>query len=305
MSSIETPEGLSISETLSVNCILWIQSLDEDEIGPSRRILEDLEVQSVGAGLAVRKVSVTDRNSFLQLLSECEVAAEEGLRPILHFDMHGSEAEGLFLKPSGDCVSWKELIESLRSLNAATENNLICVFATCYAYQMLLELELSRATPAYVIIAPPKEVYVDFLEGNTARFYELLCVDGSVLEAFTRTLLKQMMYYHCQGMFLRALAQYITSYATGPKLELRVRATAIEKLKTVGIEYPSEEDIVNAQTDVRCLLEPGQHLIDLFAPKFLAGRPAKFDFEFLSTFVCKMLKARDDSSHSQLSSTAE
>src|SRR4051812_32790736 len=35
--------ALTISETLQTNAIVWIHSLPEREMGPSRRILEDLE----------------------------------------------------------------------------------------------------------------------------------------------------------------------------------------------------------------------------------------------------------------------
>ena len=34
--------ALTISETLQTNAIVWIHSLPEQEMGPSRRILEDL-----------------------------------------------------------------------------------------------------------------------------------------------------------------------------------------------------------------------------------------------------------------------
>ena len=35
--------GLTISEKLQTNSIVWLHSLPEDEMGPRRRILEDLE----------------------------------------------------------------------------------------------------------------------------------------------------------------------------------------------------------------------------------------------------------------------
>ncbi|TGS87464.1 hypothetical protein EN817_08615 [Mesorhizobium sp. M3A.F.Ca.ET.174.01.1.1] len=50
--------ALTISETLQTNAIIWIHSLPEHEMGPSRRILEDLE------GLATAGVSPSAHMRF-------------------------------------------------------------------------------------------------------------------------------------------------------------------------------------------------------------------------------------------------
>ena len=53
--------GLTISETLQTNAIVWLYSLPEQEMGPTRRILEDLEglagLQGLGAAMLSPRLS--------------------------------------------------------------------------------------------------------------------------------------------------------------------------------------------------------------------------------------------------------
>lgn len=50
--------ALTISEMFQANAIVWIHSLPEQEMGPSRRILEDLEGLAIGGGFPVFEYAV-------------------------------------------------------------------------------------------------------------------------------------------------------------------------------------------------------------------------------------------------------
>lgn len=64
-----------MSENLLVNTIIWISSLPEEEMGPTRRITEDIEVLSV---------VVENHQELLQTLEELAIKAENiDLKPIL------------------------------------------------------------------------------------------------------------------------------------------------------------------------------------------------------------------------------
>lgn len=72
---------------------------------------------------------------------------EQGLRPVLHVDTHGTLADGLLLAPSGERTSWADLVEFLRNLNIAMANNLTCVFALCFELHLYKEVSLKEGAP--------------------------------------------------------------------------------------------------------------------------------------------------------------
>jgi hypothetical protein len=88
-------------------------------MGPSRRILEDLEGLAIAAGFPVMAYAVRDRAELSDLFRPLTTEAERGLRPVLHVDAHGTGADGLLLAPSGDRVGWSEIIGDLRALSNA------------------------------------------------------------------------------------------------------------------------------------------------------------------------------------------
>jgi hypothetical protein len=162
--------GMKLSDTLSINKIIWIRSLDNNEIGPSVRMVEDLELRAANGNFAFEERVVNDRNSLQSVLNEIADEAERGLRPILHFDCHGSRDEGLYLKPSGEDFSWEELVIALQKINVRTENNLCCVFGVCFGLRLSMSLELSKPTPYYLTIAPEEKVLVGTLEAKNTNF---------------------------------------------------------------------------------------------------------------------------------------
>ena len=76
--------ALTISETLQTNAIVWIHSLPDGEMGPSRRILEDLEALANFGGFPLFEYAVRDRAGLGDIFKQLRAEAEQGLRPVLH-----------------------------------------------------------------------------------------------------------------------------------------------------------------------------------------------------------------------------
>lgn len=206
---------LKISEELQTNAIVWIHSLPEEEMGPTRRILEDLEGLGSATGFPVNKYPVVSRAELVSTFKELTVKAQQGLRPVLHVDAHGTVTDGLLLAPSGERVAWTDVIDLLRRLNVATENNLTCIFALCFGLHLYKEVSLKDPVPAYLFFAPPSEISVGFLEDQTLAFYDKVNKTADLTAAFKETLGKSMESFHCQGLFFQSLLRYIRFYCTG------------------------------------------------------------------------------------------
>lgn len=279
MSISYTDTALSISETLDVNAIVWLHSLPQIEMGPSNRILEDLETLAGVDGFKVIRREVPDRKALITVMAELAEQARAGLRPILHLDAHGTAEEGLLLAPSADRIRWNVMIDLLRDLNVAARNNLVTVFALCFGLHLYKDVSLMKAVPSYMFFAPSSEVTVGFLESQTLAFYKQVNDSSNITEAFRSTLAAQMESFHCQGIFLNAIARYVRTECRGKRRRDRQEQLVTAILKRDKITNPTGEQLREIREKIRHALDPGQGLVDRFAPAFLIGRSAAFNYE--------------------------
>lgn len=279
--------ALVMSESLLINSIVWVRSLPEHELGPTRRILEDLSSQEIANGFKVFEFAISTRAEFVDLMQRLSEDAISGLRPILHIDTHGSEQDGLILAPSGERVTWSELINYLRGLNIATENNLVCVLALCFGLHGYKGVSLSKAVPAYLFSAPEKEVTVGFLESETAEFYRLANETGNVTSAFSQTLGSQMLSFHCQGLFFQALLRYLQAHCSHKDRQQRLERLLTEALEQQKNTQPTSGELKELRNQIKKLLMPGQHIVDHFAPTFLIGRRSLFSYADIQRILDK------------------
>lgn len=277
--------ALTISETLQTNAIVWIHSLPEQEMGPTRRILEDLEGLASVGGFPISIYAVHNRAELSELFMQLTAMAEQGLRPVLHVDAHGTVAEGLLLSPSGERVGWSEVIDDLRALNVAKANNLTCIFALCFGLHLYRQVSLKRPVPAYLFCAPPEEISVGFLEAQTLAFYREMNRTSNVTAAFQATLGGVMQSFHRQGLFFQSLLRYIRTYCIGRMRQDRLERMVTAVLRRDGIANPSSTQLKQARREIREFLKPSQKVIDLFAPSFLIGRAPAFTYADLDRIL--------------------
>ena len=48
-------DGLKLEDRLEINVLVWFQSLAEDEVGPSNRMIEELEALALKGGFPVER----------------------------------------------------------------------------------------------------------------------------------------------------------------------------------------------------------------------------------------------------------
>lgn len=267
--------SLQISDTLQINKVLWLQSLPETELGPSRRINEDLESLASAEGLAFEQIAVPDRATAFSVLDRIADESAAGLRPILHFDCHGSVQNGLLLAPSGDHLSWKDLAARLRAINVATQNNLCCVFAACFGLYIGKEVELSKPAPFFLVVGAENEINVGYLEEKTLAFYRAVLRSENISKAYQDILFPELRLFNCKGMFAQALARYVARYCSGKAGATR-RERLVEPWLALRGLPANRANLRIARKAIKDGITPSQSLIDRFAATFLIGRSPGF-----------------------------
>lgn len=284
--------GIKISETVENDSIIWIHALPHEELGPTNRIIEDLEPAFSSAKLHFEIHEVKDQGHLKQLFDDLCIRAADGLRPIVHFDAHGSSDRGLAIAASGERVHWLEIIDLLRALNRATQNNLVCIFALCFGLHLYKEVSLGKPVPAYLFCAPENEVHVGFQQLQTNAFYNELINTSNVTSALENTLGQNMETIHCQGLFLQSLLRYVAKEGSSASRQARQENLVSAILNQNGITHPTTEDLRSVRKQVKAFLKPSQKLIDLFASTFLVGRDPAFNFEDIEQTLVRIRSRR-------------
>lgn len=284
-SEAEKP-GFTIEPIVMINSVFWIRCLPEAEAGPTRRIIEDVEPAVTGGEMAFFERTANEPADVVAILEEIATLAAAGLKPIIHFDGHGSVNDGLQIGNSGKSIGWKVLTQHLRRINILTGNNLVCVFATCHGYNIARHVDITQPAPYYLLFAPEELTYVGFLVDRTANFYKLILTGGSITQAFQQTLSGELSLFHCEGALAKGIALYIRNFGRG-----KTKAARVEKAFTEMFGEGKRPSTRNERRQMRKKLKqsfgPGQHVIDHFEKKFMIGRKCTFDYEAIRPMTTK------------------
>lgn len=271
---------MQLDSSFSCNSVVWIASLPAAELGPSRRMTEEVEALSGRLGFHFSRMDVKRRSELVEVLNDVNHRAREhGLRPILVLDAHGSRGAGLVLSEPAEAMPWTELGALLQRINVSTLNNLCVIGAACFSLRAIAPVKLDQAAPFFVLLAPEQEASVGFLEDNVPAFFDRLFTHGSLDDAYSRHLSETFRYFHCEKMLFIVVARYIKAACKGrPVAERR------ERLMTEVFMQGMENTQANRRAiraKLKAGLRPDQALLDRYAQAFLVGRSCSFTMEQL------------------------
>jgi len=177
------------------------------------------------------------------------------------------------------------LAEGIRKINVATENNLCCVFATCFAMCFSREVEIFKPTLFYLIIAPLEDVSLGFLENRTNKFYQSVMASENINTAYKKTLSPKMKLWNCQEALMHSFVGYHKSKPKGKNASQRKESRLSRFINEQKISKPTPDLLSNLRKQIRDLSKNvDQRLFDEVASKFLIGREPGFSFEDLRPF---------------------
>jgi hypothetical protein len=255
------------------NAVILLSAPRTGEEGTPRRIAEDLDAISKAKGdFIFRHQRIDSATALADALTLLKAECEGGLRPIIHFDMHGDKITGLEIGRTGEMVGWDALIEKLRPINVATENNLCVLVTACHGLYLIRPISIFEPTPFFALIAPQEEIKFSDVDGAVTPFYRELIETGH-LDAALPKLSDRFKYFHSEKMLVISMAKYIRAHCTG-KGAVKRR----EELLTGAFRH--QPSIPNTKANRKLIrkkikkhIEPDQELLTKYAAQFLIGKP--------------------------------
>jgi hypothetical protein len=258
---------------------------DADERQSTEQVLTFLEPFLLAKQVPFVKVEPKTAAELFAFFELLENQAKAGLRPIIHLDTHGGLTDGLYIAASRGFVTWQELVEQLRPINAAAQNNICIVSAACFSLHTIMNIDFKAPTPFFVMLAPEHTVTFGFIEDKMFDFYEDVFTSLDVMLAHERHLAPKLQQYHCQRLLLKSLSGYMRDSCTGKGRRKRVRAW-VKKSLGPGKKHPDTPELRRVVRRVGlALTKPNQRLIDRYAKPFLMGQTLSIGFEEILTFV--------------------
>jgi len=261
---------MQINTEFSCNAVILISSPRIGEEGTPRRISEDLEtLANSKEKFFFRHLSISTQGDLLTTLKKIEHEASKGLRPILHFDMHGNQTKGLELGVSGEMISWETLVEHLRPINIKTNNNLMIFITACYGMNLIKPITIFKPTPFFGLIAPKKSIKVWDIENGAAPFFTELMESGRLDLAYNK-LSSLFTNFNSEKMLVISMAKYIREQCKGRGGMERRERLLTESLTSSNIENNrTNRKLIRKQ--IKQFIMPDQTLLDKYAHTFLMG----------------------------------
>jgi hypothetical protein len=273
-----------------LNSLVWVGSLRPEDGGTTDRILEDIEPMLDRIGLRFFRVEPTSAEHFKEILGGLADAAQHGMRPVLHLDMHGSKEEGIQIAATGEYVPWRTVFDHLRPVNIQTRNNFCVVATVCFGFNVILppavSFDVKEACPFYMLIAPPEEVTCAFLEDRIGKFYQEVFAGGSFIGPYKEHLADKMELFHAERTLLSILAIYVRDSCRGSGGDAR-RETVLSGLFERGVAN-NRATRRFFRKSIKSALQPTQTLIDNCVDTFLLGKPVSFNIDDLNQVVLRM-----------------
>jgi hypothetical protein len=264
----------------TADTVVWFTSLRIGEIGVTRRIHEELLPLLDANRIRHEVIEPASADAFLFAMDGIAArTGPDGIRPILHFDMHGSAATGLRIVATGEDVLWATVSQRMQAINVRLGNDLFVVSTACFSLQVALQASITEPCPYYVLVAPEETVTAGMLEDNVADFYREMFRRNDFMAAYQAYLAPTFKLFHSERLLFLALAKYIRNHCMGAGLARR-REELMDHVVAAGLS-PGK--------DMRAAIKDGiaadQALVDKFVDCFLMGKAPAFGIDDVTEYI--------------------
>ena len=232
---------------IDFNKIYVIQSLDEaqgDEL--TGKQLYDEVLQYFNAKYPDKSAQLFDVDTPNELFAVLETIKQEcikdGVKPIIHFEIHGLENKtGLGLN-KGD-VNWMDLYKHLIEINIASKWNLFITMGVCFGNYAMFLVKPRNPAPFSGILGSFEELYEDDLYIRYNAFYQELfnSLDfEKALEALHNSnpsLTDDYRFISAEQTFKNVYQKYFDSEFTTERIKERYK----QAIKEEGVKFTNRD----------------------------------------------------------------
>ena len=216
----------------TANKILLARSLPPHEEGVSRRLAEDLRIESFSKNsLPVEDQAIESKSDLLILFSSISRKfREEGEIPFLHIDAHGGRD---FLQlSSGEHVPWTEFISHTTRLNKNLKMNLAISLGVCEGAWAIIGIKGIERAPFMLLFAPKNPLSAADATTWSKRLYSGILDNQSIGNVYESanllvSLESNFSSYTAANLFHLAINSYIENYSD--RVSKRYRAAKLPR----------------------------------------------------------------------------
>mgnify|MGYP001038713657 CR=1 FL=1 len=222
--------------------IVIAESLSDRELRSGRELFGYLGplIEDADAPIALEFHECSGAESFRDLVrrlaEECTAGAPT---PVLHVETHGSDYQNGLVFQDDSMLTWAQLADLTRQLNAATKFNLLVVVAACFGAHMLLtQFRLREPAPFWGIVAPSNLTHGSELLGSFRSFYRTLILDLNASLAFNGVRTYRLddggfFARSAEELFSMGMNKFLNEHCSPAAIERRVKAN-YKLLKKMG-----------------------------------------------------------------------
>lgn len=264
------------------NALYIIDGLGVGDMQTAKRLYEDMQHVMDTNSQYCKYFKVGSPTELLRALDRIKQDCEGGIKPILHFEIHGDSDVGLNFSQGEETLKWDLFVEALRSINIATKNNTGVVMAVCYGLHAIQNVSILKPSPFFFLIGSETILDAGEIEKELREFYNKIFHQDSLSVAM-ESMSEKFKQFHSEKYFMIAISKYFRKQCMG-----KGKSARIENLLTTAIK---ENKIQNNRHSRKLLrknaknfTKPNKKDFDRFANAFLHGR-VHVSFEEIISFV--------------------
>lgn len=275
--------ALVVESSFEFNCVILITSPSSIDEGDVRRLDEDIQIHATSSDINYLHREISRKSDLIKLLLHIgDLVNSDGLKPILHFHMHGDGEKGLEISQSGEFLEWPELSYYLKIINSSMLNELCVVSTVCHAYRVTETLTLLDVTPFFCMIAPENEVTQGYIRDKISPFYREIFAGDSINDAY-QILSNEFKFYHCEKVLMEAIAIYVIEHCKGKAKRTRKEQLLSDVLASGKLE--NDRPLSEIRAEIREQIEPNQDLLNKLIKRFLIDRPINCTMDDILSLV--------------------
>lgn len=197
---------------------------------------------------------------------------ERGWMPIVHFETHGDDLDGLKIEPAGEYVSWDELGHHLRAINRACANRAVVVVAACYGMHALSTIgdieAIDNVAPFFALIGPDDEITAPRLEEAMTHVYSRFLNGSSITEAVAARK-PPLIDFLSESLLLNSALRHLWRRCMGEGLQRRIEKVVGVEIAYALIEGGKPENTADLLRQAREVLRAENFDLEKYKRRFL------------------------------------